>query len=79
MDHNLITHINGEALPIPEWRDSILVPAAVGMVPFINEADYGSVTFRTYFNPRFPGPFVMHCHILTHEDINMMQVIEVLQ
>lgn len=79
----LVTHINGEALPVPEWRDSILVPAAIGMTgnpgpPLINEADYGSVTFRTYFNPRFPGPFVMHCHILTHEDINMMQVIDIL-
>ena len=75
----LVTHINGELLPIPEWRDSVLVPAAVGVPPNINEADFGSLTFRTYFNERFPGDFVMHCHILTHEDINMMQVIDILQ
>ncbi|MCH7518970.1 MAG: multicopper oxidase domain-containing protein, partial [Candidatus Dadabacteria bacterium] len=26
----LITHINGEVLPVPEWRDTILIPGATG-------------------------------------------------
>jgi FtsP/CotA-like multicopper oxidase with cupredoxin domain len=75
----LITHINGEALPVPEWRDTILVPAATSTEETnnINKAVYGTVTFRTFFNPIAPGTFVMHCHILTHEDINMMQRITV--
>jgi FtsP/CotA-like multicopper oxidase with cupredoxin domain len=76
----LITHINGEEIPVPEWRDTILVPAATatGGGRDINNAVYGTVTFRTYFNLNFPGTYVMHCHILTHEDINMMQRISVL-
>ncbi len=72
----LITHINGQALPEPEWRDTILVPAATGSTN-INEADYGTVTFRTYLDPLFPGDFVFHCHILTHEDVGMMQKLTV--
>ncbi|MCH7519869.1 MAG: multicopper oxidase family protein [Candidatus Dadabacteria bacterium] len=68
----LITHINGEALPVPEWRDTILIPAATGSMN-INEADFGTVTFRTFFDPVVPGSFVFHCHILTHEDVGMMQ------
>ena len=68
----LITHINGEALPVPEWRDTILIPGATGSMN-INEADFGTVTFRTFFDPVVPGSFVFHCHILTHEDVGMMQ------
>ena len=61
----LLTHINGIPLPVPEWRDTTLVPAATGGGENINAANFGSVTFRTFFDPRFPGSFVMHCHILT--------------
>ncbi|MEE9239403.1 MAG: multicopper oxidase domain-containing protein, partial [Thermodesulfobacteriota bacterium] len=68
----LITHINGEALPVPEWRDTILIPGATGSMN-INEADFGTVTFRTFYDPVVPGSFVFHCHILTHEDVGMMQ------
>ncbi len=75
----LITHINGQALPEPEWRDTILVPAAIlGPDGDINNATFGTVTFRTYLNPSFPGNFVFHCHILTHEDVGMMQKLTVL-
>ena len=73
----LVTHINGEPLPVPEWRDTILVPAAIGGNGNINEATFGTVTFRTRFDPNLPGMFVMHCHILTHEDVGMMQALEV--
>lgn len=72
----LITHINGEALPEPEWRDTILVPAATGSTN-INETDFGTVTFRTFFDPAVTGTFVMHCHILSHEDVGMMQRISI--
>ncbi|MCZ6685543.1 MAG: multicopper oxidase domain-containing protein, partial [Candidatus Dadabacteria bacterium] len=76
----LITHINGEALPVPEWRDTILIPAATRVPPDnnnINEADFGTVTFRTFYDPVVPGSFVFHCHILTHEDVGMMQKLTV--
>ena len=38
---------------------------------------YGSVTFRTELEPISAGRFVMHCHILSHEDLGMMQLLEV--
>src|SRR5258708_37883746 len=44
----------------------------------INQANFGSITFRTYLNPVTAGCFVVHCHILNHEDIGMMQRLDVL-
>ena len=67
----LLTHINGTALPIPEWRDTVLVPGKTTAVPV------GSVTFRTRYHPAITGTFVAHCHILTHEDIGMMQELRI--
>jgi FtsP/CotA-like multicopper oxidase with cupredoxin domain len=82
----LVTKINGYTLPIPEWHDTIIVPGAVpqptGPVPppqpNINDVQYGSITFRTHFKPITAGCFVMHCHILTHEDLGMMQRLDIL-
>ncbi len=69
----LLTHINGVELERPEWHDTILVPAAdtSGGGNIVDNA--GSVTFRTWFDPITYGTYVMHCHILTHEDVGMMQ------
>jgi FtsP/CotA-like multicopper oxidase with cupredoxin domain len=36
----------------------------------------GSVTLRTRYED-FVGLFVLHCHLLDHEDLGMMQLIEV--
>ena len=73
----LLTHVNGQRLPVPEWHDTLILPAAQpqpGNDPQdINQATFGSMTFRTHFDPDTVGSFVMHCHILTHEDIGMMQ------
>jgi len=73
----LLTHINGEAIPVPEWRDTILVPAAIGGGGNINAATPGTVTFRTYLHPDFLGKMLMHCHVLPHEDFGMMQMLEI--
>jgi FtsP/CotA-like multicopper oxidase with cupredoxin domain len=77
----LVTHVNGKRLGVPEWHDTIIVPAAQpqpGAVPVnINEATFGSITFRTHFDSDTVGSFVMHCHVLNHEDIGMMQRLEV--
>jgi FtsP/CotA-like multicopper oxidase with cupredoxin domain len=54
-----LVEINGEPAPGKPWLDTVPVPAA------------GSVKFRTRFLD-FPGRFVMHCHILPHEDTGMM-------
>jgi len=75
----LITHVNGVALPEPEWRDTILVPGATGGNGNINDATWGTVTFKTFFDPLITGSLLMHCHILTHEDIGMMQRVDILE
>ena len=79
----LVTHINGQELTPPEYRDTIIVPAAaMAERPNnlnINDAKPGSVTFRTFFDPSVTGAAVMHCHILTHEDLGMMQRIDITQ
>jgi len=56
------------------WGDVISIPAALtppgpGQVP-------GHVKIRSRFVD-FPGKFVLHCHILGHEDRGMMQLVEV--
>ena len=75
----LVTQINGIALPIPEWHDSIVVPAATGGVPITSpNVTFGSITFVTHFDPITVGSFVTHCHVLQHEDIGMMQRVDIL-
>lgn len=54
-----VIKVNGEPLPHKQWQDTIAVPAA------------GTVTLRMRFTD-FDGRFVMHCHILPHEDLGMM-------
>jgi FtsP/CotA-like multicopper oxidase with cupredoxin domain len=71
----LVTHVNGVALPEPEWRDTVLVPARFEDAN--GDMADGSVRFRTHYDPNFFGVFVMHCHILTHEDVGMMQEVEI--
>ncbi|HLQ92937.1 MAG TPA: multicopper oxidase family protein [Xanthobacteraceae bacterium] len=59
-----IVAINGEKLVEPDWRDTVVVPRK------------GSVTFRSRFLD-FTGRFVHHCHMMNHEELGMMQVVEV--
>jgi FtsP/CotA-like multicopper oxidase with cupredoxin domain len=56
--------INGEKLAERDWRDTVVVPRK------------GSVTFRSRFLD-FTGRFVHHCHMMNHEELGMMQVVEV--
>ena len=60
----LVTRIDGVTLAEPVWRDTV------------NVRGHGSVTLRSRFQD-FTGRFVLHCHILNHEEIGMMQLIEV--
>lgn len=64
-----IIKVNGEAVE-PFWCDTIGLPR--NGKP---EAPT-SVTFRTRFTD-FRGEYVMHCHILAHEDMGMMQIVSV--
>ena len=56
--------INGEKLAQQDWRDTVVVPRN------------GSVTFRSRFLD-FTGRFVHHCHMMNHEELGMMQIVEV--
>lgn len=64
-----VTHINGEELgndsPLRRWQDVIAIPGN------------GSIKFLTRFLD-YKGKFVIHCHILAHEDRGMMRVVEVI-
>ncbi len=51
-------------LPQPQWMDTVPIPR-----------NGGRVVFRTRFDD-FVGTWVHHCHILLHEDMGMMQVVE---
>lgn len=68
-----VTHINGVELgpddPLRRWQDTIGLPLGSGANP-------GTVTYKTRFES-FTGAFVIHCHILRHEDLGMMQTVEV--
>jgi FtsP/CotA-like multicopper oxidase with cupredoxin domain len=56
--------VNGQPVAEPDWHDTVVVPRN------------GSVTLRSRFID-FTGHFVMHCHMMNHEELGMMQVIEV--
>ncbi len=81
----LVTKINNIPLPQPEWHDTIIVPGSIPNPsgpdlpqPNINDNAIGSITFRIHFDPQTVGCFVAHCHIITHEDIGMMQRLDIL-
>ena len=63
-------HIHVNAFQILEpgkprvWKDTVIIPPE------------GTVRIRTRFE-RFVGDFVTHCHILTHEDLGMMQRVRI--
>ncbi|MEW6277008.1 MAG: multicopper oxidase domain-containing protein [Candidatus Eremiobacterota bacterium] len=70
-DHPFHIHINPFQLlavngqPVePTWQDTVIVPRR------------GSVRFRTRFLD-FEGLQVLHCHVLVHECMGMMQVVDV--
>jgi FtsP/CotA-like multicopper oxidase with cupredoxin domain len=46
--------------------------------PNVNDNFHPSITFRMHFEPQTVGCFVAHCHILTHEDLGMMQRLDIL-
>ena len=59
-----LTRVNGEPVAEPVWLDTVIVPHG------------GSVTFRTRFLD-FTGKYVLHYHMMIHEELGMMQVVEV--
>lgn len=62
-----VTKINGDTLDVPLWRDTFALTGTTS----------DSFTFETNFED-FTGKFVDHCHVLAHEDLGMMEAIEVI-
>ncbi|MEL7114043.1 MAG: multicopper oxidase domain-containing protein [Pseudomonadota bacterium] len=58
--------------PLNIWKDTLLAPP-LGSNPVNFE---GGALLKTRYTV-FPGAFVQHCHVLTHEDQGMMQVVSV--
>jgi FtsP/CotA-like multicopper oxidase with cupredoxin domain len=63
-----ITKINGETLSTPLWRDTFALSGQSG----------DSLTFVSNFAD-FTGRFVEHCHVVSHEDLGMMESLEVVE
>jgi FtsP/CotA-like multicopper oxidase with cupredoxin domain len=61
-----ITRRNGVRLAKPLWRDTYVLTKRPG----------DSLTFESNFVD-YPGRFVEHCHIVSHEDLGMMSEIAV--
>jgi FtsP/CotA-like multicopper oxidase with cupredoxin domain len=59
---------NGKILDKPLWRDTYVLTKNAG----------DSMTFESNFVD-YPGRFVEHCHIVSHEDLGMMSEIEVVR
>lgn len=60
-----VLEVNGTPLPFPRWQDTVTIPQG------------GTVKIRHRFQ-HFTGKFVLHCHILPHEDSGMMALLEVI-
>ncbi len=61
----LVTKLNGKPLDTPQWRDTAIV-----------ERKGGTLTFRTRFLD-YTGIYMLHCHMMNHEELGMMQTVEV--
>ncbi len=64
-----ITKVNGQDIE-PYWADTVPLP------PHGTPEKPTSITFRSRFTD-FTGKFVWHCHALDHEDMGMMELVEV--
>ena len=60
----MVVSVNDVPLPEPEWHDTFAVPA------------FGRIRIRHRFQD-FRGLYVLHCHIFYHEDLGMMQTVNV--
>lgn len=59
-----LVEVNGERLAEPVWLDTVTLPRN------------SSLKFRSRFED-FAGKFMLHCHMMNHEELGMMQVVEV--
>jgi len=62
-----VIEINGITLDKPKWRDTYVLTGLDG----------DSITVQMNLDD-FTGKFVEHCHVLSHEDLGMMESLEVI-
>jgi FtsP/CotA-like multicopper oxidase with cupredoxin domain len=67
VDPFTVTKINGQVLEEPLWRDTFELTGRSGD-SFTFESNFVDVT----------GRYVDHCHVLSHEDLGMMEIVEVI-
>ena len=60
-----VTLVNGQPQADLQWRDTVVVPR-----------QGGSVVLRSRLLD-YTGVFMLHCHMMNHEEMGMMQAIEV--
>lgn len=66
-----VVSINGQPVQGVEYRDTVPIPPMANGVP-------GKVVIRQKYTD-FTGRFVIHCHILFHEDHGMMAPVQVVK
>jgi FtsP/CotA-like multicopper oxidase with cupredoxin domain len=73
-----VVAVNGKRLDEPYWADTVPLPFNANPPPpgTANPATVTSITFRMRFR-HYTGRYVMHCHMLVHEDMGMMQGVTV--
>ena len=62
-----VTQVNGNILEKPFWRDTMAISGRDG--------DWFACEMNL---DDFTGKFVHHCHVLSHEDLGMMEAVEVI-
>jgi len=65
----LVTKMNGKPLAVPQWRDTAIVER-------LRDNQPGTLTFRSRFLD-YIGIYMLHCHMMNHEEMGMMQTVEV--
>ncbi|WP_347906057.1 multicopper oxidase family protein [Pseudomonas purpurea] len=58
------------------WKDTLFVKGPVKVNPFTNDKGIYTIYVNTRYQ-RYIGEFVLHCHILDHEDQGMMQNVSI--
>lgn len=73
-----VVAVNGKRLAEPYWADTVPLPYNDNAPPpgSNTPATVTSFTFRMRFL-HYTGRYVMHCHMLVHEDMGMMQGVTV--
>jgi FtsP/CotA-like multicopper oxidase with cupredoxin domain len=62
-----VVAIGGQPQADRTWRDTVVVP---------RPAKGGSTVIRSRFLD-YTGVFMLHCHMMNHEEMGMMQAVEV--